>query len=826
MTIRIRLKPQLHDWLVWVILATAIMGLIGYYDVVRDIGHPFGGYVSFRPTAANLGEVDANTPDWWTGLIGRRLEHGDTLLRIDQQPYHPGLRETLAHLYTSGERVAVLDVLPRGGTQVVNIEVPLILFTFYHFLDVRLPDIIIGIVFWFLAIVVYASWPAGSANRAFALAASIVALVRALYVHTIFMDDPFSISLEIFQQMMLPLMGVAIIHFAGAFPVPAWSSWRWFTATGLMVAVVVILAAILVRIPNLPTPPWPTSKQFGDLRYFGTILVYLMALALFTGRLANRLLRQHNKISRRERRMLGTVALGFVIASPFLITTALTNLTINGRHVSYFWQGLDLRYLMLAIPLTLAYVLVRYQALRAPSRLFVVVMAISASAMIAALGTWGWVLNHDILPDTGLRPPFLVLFVVSLFTSLLWITLTSLRSPMSRIFQYDRRSNRAARDFGYRLLDLQNTQKLPQRIIGTLVDTFELERAAIWLDMAGGPLTLTATEGFFRDPLPNRLNVPRENYVKHPFRVDRADNQPAWLAPLIGKELELVMPLMVGEDLIGLIGLGPHWDTQIFDDRRIETAELIGQYAVLMLITAQHMEELRRVPGRMAEVQERERERLAQELHDTIQQFLGRLPFYLAVGRDAALDQPNLTMEILERAIHDVEFAAGEVRQIRHNLAPSQLEHGLEASLAALAHHFQDRTGIGTSLAMPAAVDERTDPAGRHAVYRVVQQALDNVEAHSGATSVAISLEVLPDRLSFSVRDNGAGVSAEHRKAALRNGSFGLESMRARLEACGGVFTFESTVNQGTIVGGWLPTLPAPGHTPDPIQQGMRPDLN
>lgn len=804
----------LSDWLVWVMIGSVIMALAGYFDMARDIGQPFGGYISFRPTAAGTGEVDANTPIWWSGLLGDRLDHGDTLVLVGDTSYYPGLRERLAQVYQSGEQSVQLTVIPRDADEAVSIDIPLQIFTLKYFMDARLPDMIISLVFWLLAVVVYISWPDGPANRAFALTASVVTVVRSLFIHTVFMDDSFSITIEVILQALIPILGVTFLFFATKFPVQTRSSWRWLIIIGIVISGLVTLAAVALRWPGLGSIMNIPPEVIRNVLYFGSLFVYFMGLVAIFGRLIHRLVWRRNEISKRERRMLNIVLIGFIISIPILLSSALTWLAVDGEQVSVYWQGLDTRYLLLAIPLTMAYVLVRYQALRSPSRLFIGVMVLSASALIAAIGAWLWTLDHEIWPGSGLRPPFMILFLVALFSSAMWLVLTSLRGPMSRTFQYDRHANQAARVFGHRLMNETNYQQLPQAIALTLVETFDLERAAIWLGNAGEPLTLAAMEGVFIDSPPLRLSVPPADSLNRPSRVDRQNGQTNWLIPITGKEFELAIPLSSGNEVIGLIALGPHWDAEIFDERRIETAELVGQYSTLILVTARNIEELRQVPGRMAEVQERERERLAQELHDTIQQFLGRLPFYLAVGRDAVYDQPELTQEILNQAISDVDSASGEVRQIRHNLAPSQLQQGLVSSLFALAHHFQHRTGVRASVEVPGSVDERLNQASRHALYRVIQQALDNVEAHAEATTVCISLQVLPDRVAFSVKDDGGGVSEEGRQTALGLGSFGIESMRARLEACGGEFSFDSIAGQGTTVSGWVPCPPVEGQTP------------
>src|SRR6185369_8655098 len=100
--------------------------------------------------------------------------------------------------------------------------------------------------------------------------------------------------------------------------------------------------------------------------------------------------------------------------------------------------------------------------------------------------------------------------------------------------------------------------------------------------------------------------------------------------------IEVVTPLAISGRAVGLLGSGKRWDEEIFDERDLQITELIAQQAGLFLLTALQIEQLRQVPQEIATAQERERFKIAQELHDTIQQFLGRLPFFLEVSRGAA----------------------------------------------------------------------------------------------------------------------------------------------------------------------------------------------
>jgi signal transduction histidine kinase len=173
---------------------------------------------------------------------------------------------------------------------------------------------------------------------------------------------------------------------------------------------------------------------------------------------------------------------------------------------------------------------------------------------------------------------------------------------------------------------------------------------------------------------------------------------PAGVVALQAAGIEVVAPLTVGDRLLGLLAAGKRWDEEIFDDRDLEIIELITQQATMFALEAIQIQELRQVPRRVADAEERERTRLAQELHDTIQQFLGRLPFFLEVSRTSITADPAATDLILQRCIQDVESAAQAVRQIRHNLSPTLLERGLIDPLQALVERFRQQSGIEARL--------------------------------------------------------------------------------------------------------------------------------
>src|SRR6185369_9752511 len=100
-----------------------------------------------------------------------------------------------------------------------------------------------------------------------------------------------------------------------------------------------------------------------------------------------------------------------------------------------------------------------------------------------------------------------------------------------------------------------------------------------------------------------------------------------------------------------------------------------------------------------------------------------------------------------------------------------------------LIEQFSSRNNIDVQATISPAVDVRLSTEARHALYRVVQQALDNIAAHANASHVRISIDLIQDRMQFVVSDDGVGFSAAQRAEAEDGGSFGLKSMQARINS-------------------------------------------
>jgi two-component system, NarL family, sensor histidine kinase UhpB len=211
------------------------------------------------------------------------------------------------------------------------------------------------------------------------------------------------------------------------------------------------------------------------------------------------------------------------------------------------------------------------------------------------------------------------------------------------------------------------------------------------------------------------------------------------------------------------------------------------------------LESERRESARQAlMVQERERRRIARELHDEVGQTLTGVILQVE-GLSATIPEqlrPKLD-ELRETARHGTE----EVRRIARRLRPEALEElGLQSALAALATSFgeQARIQVGRKLELEQPLSREQELV----IYRVAQEALTNVARHALASRVELRLEDCDDRTVLTVRDDGRGLTPESLSS-----SSGIRGMRERAMLIGAQLSFGTPPNGGTEVRLCIPPL-------------------
>jgi two-component system sensor histidine kinase UhpB len=234
---------------------------------------------------------------------------------------------------------------------------------------------------------------------------------------------------------------------------------------------------------------------------------------------------------------------------------------------------------------------------------------------------------------------------------------------------------------------------------------------------------------------------------------------------------------------------------------RARTAELSSANESLRAETAERErveQERIQLLTRLVLAQEDERRRIARDLHDQLGQQLTALRLTLEMLKAQSAGQTDLRVQVetLEALAHqldeDVAFRVWELR-------PTVLEElGLQAALTNYARHWSKHFGIRVQLHTGQSTDGQLSAEGETVMYRLAQEALNNVAKHARAEHVDVVLERASDHVSLIIEDNGVGFDASNAETA--GEGLGLIGMRERAALVGADLQIESTPGGGTTV--------------------------
>lgn len=219
---------------------------------------------------------------------------------------------------------------------------------------------------------------------------------------------------------------------------------------------------------------------------------------------------------------------------------------------------------------------------------------------------------------------------------------------------------------------------------------------------------------------------------------------------------------------------------------------------------AEAKEKLRKLSLRLLHSEDTERRRIARELHDTTGQSLTALAMNLASLRKSAHRLNANERKLLARSLNLAKQSARDISTISYLLHPPMLdEFGLADALRWYVRGFSRRSGIGVTLRIDPKLG-RLPRDSELAVFRVVQEGLNNIRKHAGSRRADIQL-VLRDRLLvLELRDFGHGLRSSRTSQPIESLGIGIAGMRERLQQYGGVLELHST-KSGTLVRGMLP---------------------
>ncbi len=265
---------------------------------------------------------------------------------------------------------------------------------------------------------------------------------------------------------------------------------------------------------------------------------------------------------------------------------------------------------------------------------------------------------------------------------------------------------------------------------------------------------------------------------------------PAWEASRVAGSVLLAVPLVVRDHVFGAMAFTYH-DRRALDDTQRRIASAFADQAALAIENA-------RLRARIEETAiETERNRLARDLHDSVTQSL----FAASLKAEALLEMLRTEGEggdAAEAAEELRRLSRGALAGMRTMLIEMRAGGVTDTPLPELLRHLVEASGsrFGAHVRLTTDGRLRLPPEVQTALYRIAQEALNNVARHAQASRAWVDLRLGDDGARLEIGDDGCGFEQSHNGA----GHFGLVNMRERAAAIGADLTLDSRKGRGTVV--------------------------
>jgi signal transduction histidine kinase len=209
--------------------------------------------------------------------------------------------------------------------------------------------------------------------------------------------------------------------------------------------------------------------------------------------------------------------------------------------------------------------------------------------------------------------------------------------------------------------------------------------------------------------------------------------------------------------------------------------------------------------GMLITAQEKERSRLAAEIHDDFSQRLALLALGLENAEEAIGTSPDAALRQIHNLLNSASEIGADLHTLSHRLHSSTLEAlGLVPGVSALCKEFSVQQGVKVDF-LSDNIPRSIHPDVALCVFRIVQEGLRNLKKHSGAATAQVRLRRTTGKLFVSVRDEGIGFDVRELK---KKEGLGIRSMEERVSLLGGRFEIHSEPGKGTRIEAWVALQP------------------
>jgi signal transduction histidine kinase len=788
------------------------MGLIilsylgAFLRLALYLGQPFPNVALFWRKEIKMYTI-GSTPSHWPG-IAAGLQINDRILCIDG--FHPkpsapvyapdprysslscpnGGREfyiIFQHAYDAGAQEISFDI-DRSGVLFPVEHVPLSLFTMQHSFDLLLLPVLLSAGYLAISAIILGANPSVETNIVFAQWGVIIAAFLAMEAYSAVIGATLKSTTWLVIPLMVlwfPFLGVSLFHQAGL-----WSTrvrFRAFVGKTLpfYYGLSALTAALgVVTYWNSDTPiglalAWP---------YLSFVAVSA-SIALFCGVivLAWEVIKSR---STRDRWQSSLLLVGMAVTIPtIMLPRVLIFFTDAGFPLHlYGWSYASL----LAVTLV-AYAVLRFQTIPVRTR------AMESLALFTFCILTAMILSIILRNETLF--PVLLLAALLVGFGLQWGS----RLPfLTRVLRREQSDYAALVALERQITALQPTEQLIKACNAILQRYLDVSTFTVWLAANGDtPLTRWQGDGSSAEqllPAADLAQISKQEQVTADTHSDAALYRGLLAGQTPPPTIAVWAPMTDHGEFVGVLGLGERWTGAAYDQRDLELIGGLSRQVALALANTSQLEQLADASRQVVAAQERERLKIAREIHDTILQFLLVLTYGLDDIRD---HHPDVAVE-MERWQERISQEASRLRSLlAHLRAPELLvQHGLIGAL----HGWLGQTRAMTEMRIEADLDGTVEallaPELKVAIYRCCREAVNNALKHSAGQVVRVILGRADGQVFFSVADDGRGFDVDAATAARDKGYSSLDDMRRQMESVGGRLTVTSSVGSGTIVKG------------------------
>ncbi len=670
----------------------------------------------------------------------------------------------------------------------------------------RLEPLFIAVVFWVLGIVVFAFNSTDIAARLFHYTFSYIGcgvlVLGALSITGLSWPSHFF-------YFAMWLLGPLAVHLHLYFPAPITIPYQRRLLVMLYTcAVIAGLASFVLGIVAIRS-----SQGFRLVTY-----LFLIANLTTTVALLGKTYRTTTLALARQRIrlvVLGTVLAIIPVTSLGLIPNALFGQPIISYNLAFAF--------LIIVPLTYGTAILRYRLIQVDQYIsrrfanFVLIIILSAI----------YLLLYELSYYLSVLHPELTLPIGALFVLLIATTFMRVRNRLQKVVDwafyegwYD--FGTAVQKMNQALDQVDEPAALAAMLPRNLAATMKLECSCLILtdqvghhyghltscpacpiDRAGRLQIDTATvisQHLIGEHGPILGSVLRQKLVTKPLTLDEQR--------LLSCTQERVwVPLMGRETLLGILILGPKQCDDVFDYNDFKILEVVARQAsitiqntALLLEVQQRADDIERLHQELLRAREEERKRLARELHDEVMQALVGLNYGLS-----KLDTLATTAEAsgpISKLLVQLQQVMDDLRRICKELRPPTLDSlGLAPALRSLVRETEAKSNLSVELIVEGNKDAKLPEELEVCLFRILQEALTNVQKHARATHVSVEFMIEPSEVRLQVQDDGCGFAIPVKLSQFMDvRHFGLVGVRERLDLVGGKLHLSSTPGTGTCL--------------------------